>query len=143
MYCPCRPGSGSRLIKSVIGNAPGVTSTIDRNTRAGYGRAKKSKILLLLMIFPLFPMAVVVVEPFPKIALVGRFAPAGPISQLEMVLLSLPFAVLASVLKDSCTICGNTHRTGALNNGIGNGIVCCTADETNRRSTGSSCNGRV
>ena len=42
-------------------------------------------------------MAVVVVEPFPKIAFVGRFAPAGPISQLEMVLLSLPSAVRASV----------------------------------------------
>ena len=42
-------------------------------------------------------MAVVAVEPFPKIAFVGTFAPAGPISQLEMVLLSLPLVVKASV----------------------------------------------
>ena len=51
------------------------------------------------MTMPLLPMAVVVVEPFPRIPLVGRFAPAGPMLQLEMVLLSLPLAVTASVLK--------------------------------------------
>lgn len=61
--------------------------------------AKKSKILLLSITIPLFPMAVVVVEPLPRIALLGRFAPAGPILQFEMVLLSLPLAVLPSVLK--------------------------------------------
>ena len=54
---------------------------------------------LLLMVMPLLPMAIVVVEPLPKIALVGRLAPEGPISQLEMVLLSLPFAVTASIEK--------------------------------------------
>ena len=44
-------------------------------------------------------MAVVLVEPFPKIAFVGRLAPAGPILLLEIVLLSFPFVVFASVLK--------------------------------------------
>ncbi len=48
---------------------------------------------------PLLPMAVVVVEPFPKMPLVGKFEPAGPMLQLEIVLLSFPFAVTASVLK--------------------------------------------
>src|SRR4051812_33073150 len=51
------------------------------------------------MTIPLFPIAVVVVEPLPRIALLGRFAPAGPILLLEMVLLSFPLAVTASVLK--------------------------------------------
>lgn len=51
------------------------------------------------MISPLLPIAVVVVEPFPKIPFVGKFAPAGPILLFEIVLLSLPFAVTASVLK--------------------------------------------
>src|SRR6186997_1008177 len=55
--------------------------------------------LLLLMMMPLLPMAVVVVEPFPRIALVGRLAPAGPMLLFEIVLLSLPLAVTASVLK--------------------------------------------
>ena len=60
---------------------------------------KKSCISLLLITIPLLPIAVVVVEPFPKIAFVGKLAPDGPISQLEIVLLSLPLAVTASVEK--------------------------------------------
>src|SRR5215210_6568909 len=55
--------------------------------------------LLLSMMMPLLPMAVVVVEPLPRIALLGRLAPAGPMLLLEIVLLSLPLAVTASVLK--------------------------------------------
>src|SRR6185295_11210803 len=55
--------------------------------------------LLLLMTLPLLPIAVVVVEPLPTIALLGRFAPAGPMSLFEIVLLSLPLAVTASVEK--------------------------------------------
>ena len=49
--------------------------------------------------FPLLPIAVVVVEPFPKIALEAKFAPADPILLLEIVLVSFPFAVTASVAK--------------------------------------------
>ena len=41
----------------------------------------------------------VVVEPFIYMPLVERFAPDGPILQKEIVLLSLPLAVFASVLK--------------------------------------------
>ncbi len=55
--------------------------------------------LLLLMTMPLLPIAVVVVEPLPRMALLGRLAPAGPMLLFEIVLLSLPFAVTASVLK--------------------------------------------
>src|SRR6185295_390608 len=55
--------------------------------------------LLLLMMMPLLPIAAVVIEPLPRIALLGRFAPAGPMLLFEMVLLSLPLAVTASVLK--------------------------------------------
>ena len=44
-------------------------------------------------------MAVVVIEPFPKIPLVGRLVPEGPILQFETVLLSLPLAVTASLAK--------------------------------------------
>ena len=60
---------------------------------------KKSKMLLLLTMLPLLPIAVVAVEPLQRIALLGRFAPAGPTLLLEIVLLSLPLAVTASVLK--------------------------------------------
>ena len=52
------------------------------------------------MTIPLLPMAVVVVEPFPKIPLVGRLVPEGPILQFETVLLSLPLAVTASLAKN-------------------------------------------
>src|SRR5690349_13558351 len=55
--------------------------------------------LLLLMTLPLLLIAVVVVEPLKYTPLVGRLAPAGPMLLLEMVLLSLPFAVDPSVLK--------------------------------------------
>ena len=55
--------------------------------------------LLLVTTMPLLPIAVVVVEPLPRIALLGRLAPAGPMLLFEIVLLSLPFAVTASVLK--------------------------------------------
>ena len=55
--------------------------------------------LLLLITIPLLPIAVVVVLPLPKMALVGRLAPAGPILLLEMMLLSLPVVVTASVEK--------------------------------------------
>src|SRR6185295_11899731 len=55
--------------------------------------------LLLLMMFPLLPMASVVTEPLPRIALEGRLAPTGPILLFEIVLLSLPLAVTASVEK--------------------------------------------
>src|SRR5439155_21663669 len=55
--------------------------------------------LLLSMMTPLFRIAAVVVVPGAKIAFVGRLAPFGPMSQNETVLLSLPFAVLASVAK--------------------------------------------
>src|SRR6476661_4038968 len=55
--------------------------------------------LLLVMTMPLLPIAVVVVEPLPRIALEGRFAPTGPMLLFEIVLLSLPLAVTASVEK--------------------------------------------
>src|SRR6185295_5347406 len=55
--------------------------------------------LLLLMMFPLLPMASVVTEPLPRIALEGRLAPTGPMLLFEIVLLSLPLAVTASVEK--------------------------------------------
>src|SRR6185295_6585084 len=55
--------------------------------------------LLLLTMLPLLPIAVVVVEPLQRMPLVGRLAPAGPMLLFEMVLLSLPLAVTASVLK--------------------------------------------
>jgi hypothetical protein len=55
--------------------------------------------LLLSMTIPLLPIAVVVVEPLPRIAFVGRFAPEGPILQKEIVLLSFPLVVFASVEK--------------------------------------------
>lgn len=45
-------------------------------------------------------MAVVVAEPLPRMAFVGKLVPAGPILLLEIVLLSLPLGVLASVLKN-------------------------------------------
>src|ERR1700681_2176203 len=54
--------------------------------------------LLLLMTMPLLLLAVVVVEPKELMPLVGRFAPAGPILQLETVLLSLPVNATVSVL---------------------------------------------
>ena len=54
----------------------------------------------MFITIPLFPIAVVVVEPLPKIPFVGRLAPEGPISHSEMMLLSLPLAVTASVLKN-------------------------------------------
>ena len=60
---------------------------------------KKSKILLLLISMPLFLLAAEVVVPIPYIAFAGKFAPAGPILQFEMVLLSLPFTVTPSVEK--------------------------------------------
>src|SRR5689334_13614769 len=55
--------------------------------------------LLLLTTLPLLLMAVVVVEPLKYTPLVGRFTPAGPMLLFEIVLLSLPLAVFASVLK--------------------------------------------
>src|SRR6185295_19261922 len=55
--------------------------------------------LLLLTMLPLLPMAWVVTEPLQRMPLVGKLAPAGPMSLFEMVLLSLPLAVSASVLK--------------------------------------------
>src|SRR6476469_3045688 len=57
--------------------------------------------LLLLMMRPLLPVAVVVVEPVHPTPAVGKFAPAGPMLLFEIVLLSLPFAVTASVLKNT------------------------------------------
>ena len=51
------------------------------------------------MIFPLLPIAVVVVDPLHKMPFVGKLAPAGPMLLFEIVLLSFPFAVFASVLK--------------------------------------------
>src|SRR6187200_1490689 len=57
--------------------------------------------LLFVTTMPLLPIAVVVVEPLPRIALLGRLAPAGPMLLFEIVLLSLPLAVTASVLKNT------------------------------------------
>ena len=54
--------------------------------------------LLLAITIPLFRPARFVV-PSAKIAFVGKLVPAGPILQKEMVLLSLPFAVVPSLAK--------------------------------------------
>src|SRR5215203_3349726 len=52
---------------------------------------KKLKMLLLEIVLPLLFVAVVVVEPLEKIPLSGVVAPSR-MSQLSIVLLSLPFA---------------------------------------------------
>src|ERR1043165_8854014 len=51
--------------------------------------------LLFVMLIPLLFCAVVPVLPVKVISLTGRFAPAGPILQFEMVLLSLPVVIAA------------------------------------------------
>src|SRR5213079_3735598 len=58
---------------------------------------KKSKMLLLLMTFPLFRSPALDVLPSAKMALDGRLAPAGPMLHKETVLPSLP--VVVPVLK--------------------------------------------
>ena len=105
---------------------------------------KKSKMLLLVIRIPLLPMAVVVVEPLPKMPLVGRFAPAGPMLLLEIVLLSLPFAGHSiGAEEDGGAIGGDRHRARSLNVRIRDRIVGRAADEANGRSPGRSRNGRV
>src|SRR5438552_3010056 len=58
---------------------------------------KKSKMLLLLMTFPLFRIPALDVLPSAKMALDGRLVPAGPMLHNETVLPSLP--VVVPVLK--------------------------------------------
>src|SRR5437870_1974476 len=58
---------------------------------------KKSKILLLLITFPLFRIPALDVLPSAKMALDGRLVPAGPMLHSETVLPSLP--VVVPVLK--------------------------------------------
>ena len=53
---------------------------------------------LPVTVTPLFASAVVPVDPTQLTPALGRFAPAGPILLFEIVLLSLPFAVVASVV---------------------------------------------
>ncbi len=93
-----RPSARRCLIESVVRDRPSVASGICRDTRARYRGAKEVKDVIVVDDDAAIADGGGSERSKPKMALLGRVAPAGPMLLLEIVLLSFPLAVTASVL---------------------------------------------